>query len=449
MSPRYDVLVIGASVGGLAAAALLAKRGARVLLLEKKLAPPEPEGPLFALDPVLVTALQLDQFGLSFRRRDLRLASWDAEGEPLVLSRDEPRATARTLARLSRADAEAWRTFQSELFSQARALRRWWFAPHLGGDAASVLTAPGARGRLVRESLMGAEAFLSRYLETPRLVGTLLHDAVSGGLAPSEPGSALALIWRAAQAMAGQQGAVALARHGSVSMALKATCDAELRVGAQVTEILVSHGAAGVRLADGDMIEARAVISSLPRARTERLAGQDRPASVRVAGTAEIALGLSEDFVLPPALDNARAVLALTPQEYADAHEAARAGRLPSSLPLSLVTDGPRRLLLTAPLMPVTPPQGWAALQAPLAAAAVHSLRRHLPGLGSALTGVTVRPPRAFARAGLAQLLAPALNRAVTRVEGLYLCGEEAEPVPCISGRAGRFAAYFAARALS
>jgi phytoene dehydrogenase-like protein len=449
MSPRYDALVIGANVGGLAAAALLAKSGARVLLLEEKLAPPEPKGPLFALDPVLVTALQLDQFGLSFRRRDLKLASWDAEAEPFILSRDEPRATARVLARFSRADADAWRMFQSELFSQARALRRWWFAPHIGGDAVSMLAAPGTRGRFAQESLMGADAFLSRYLETPRLVGTLLHDAVSGGLAPSEPGSALALIWRAAQEMAGQQGAVALAQHGSVSMALKAACGAELRVGAQVTEILVSRGAAGVRLADGDMIEARAVISSLTRARTERLAGQDRPASVRAVGTAEIALSLSEGFALPPTLDGVRAVLALTPQEYADAYEAARSGRLPSPLPLSLVAEGPRRLLLTAPLMPLAPPQGWAALQAPFAAAAVHSLRRHLPGLGNALAGVTVSPPKSFARAGLAQLLAPALSRAVTRVERLYLCGEEAEPVPCISGRAGRFAAHFAARALS
>jgi phytoene dehydrogenase-like protein len=448
MSPRYDVLVIGASVGGLAAAALLAKSGARVLLLEEKLAPPEPAGPLFALDPMLVRTLRLDRFGLSFRRRDLKLVSWDEEDVPLTLWRDEPRATARALARFSRADAEAWRMFQAELFSQARALRRWWFRPHSGGDAASVLTAPGARGRFARECLMGADAFLARHLETPRLVGTLLHDAVSGGLAPSEPGSALALIWRAAQEMAGQQGGVALAQPGSVGMALKAVCDAELRFGAQVTEILVSRGAAGVRLADGDMIEARAVLSSLTRARTERLAGQDRPACVRAAGTAEIALSLAEGFALPPALDGARAVLALLPQDYADAHEAARAGRLPSPLPLSLVTDGPRRLLLTAPLMPVAPPQGWAALQAPFAAAAVHSLRRHLPGLGNALTGVTVTPPRAFARAGLAQLLAPALSRAATRVERLYLCGDEAEPVPCVSGRAGRFAAYFAGRAL-
>ena len=121
MSARYDVLVIGASIGGLAAASLLAKRGARVLLLEELLAPPEPSGPLFALDPLLVKALQLEQYGLGFRRRDLKLVSWDEEDEPLLLSRDEPRATARALARISRADAHAWGPFQADLFAQARA----------------------------------------------------------------------------------------------------------------------------------------------------------------------------------------------------------------------------------------------------------------------------------------------------------------------------------------
>ena len=371
MSARYDVVVIGANVGGFAAASLLAKGGARVLLLEERLAPPEPGGPLFALDSVLVKSLQLEQYGLALRRRDLRLVSWDAEDEPFTLARDEPRGTARALARFSRTDAEAWPAFQSDLFAQARALRRWWSHPHSGGEAAAVLAVPGARSRFAHECLMGADAFLSRHFETPRLVAALLHDAVGGGLAPSEPGAALALIWRAAQEMAGQQGAVALAQHGSVSMALKAACDAELRVGATVTEILVSRGAAGVRLADGDVIPARAVISSLTRARTETLAGIVRPVALRAVGEAQLVLALSETYTLPPVLDGARAVLALTPEDYADAHEAARAGRLPSPLPLSLVAEGPRRLVLTAPVAPVSPPEGWAALQAPFAAAAI------------------------------------------------------------------------------
>jgi phytoene dehydrogenase-like protein len=446
---RYDAIVIGASIGGLAAAALLARNGARVLLLEKLLAPPEPAGGLFALDPLLVTTLKLESHGLAFRHRDLKLVSLDEEDAPLVLASGEPRATARALGRLSRADAEAWSAFQADLFAQARALRRWWCNPHSGGDAASVLTVPGARARLAHESLMGAHAFLARRFETPRLVAALLHDAVRGGFAPSEPGSALALVWRAAQEMAGVQGALALPERGSLIAALRAACGAELRLGAAVTGILSSRGVAGVTLADGEVLEARVVISSLSRARTEALAGLVRPAPLAMVGEAQLVLDLADGFALPPLLEGARAVLALLPEDYADAHEAARAGRLPPLLPLSLVAETPRRLVLTAPLMPVAPPQGWKAFQASFAAAALHSLRRHLPGLSAAMTGVTVIPPRPQARASLAHLLAPALARGATRVERLYLCGEDAEPVPCVSGRAGRFAAHFALRAIS
>ncbi|MBV9550960.1 MAG: hypothetical protein JO256_14925 [Alphaproteobacteria bacterium] len=444
---RYDAIVIGASVGGLAAAALLAKGGARVLLLEKRLAPPEPAGPLFALDPVLVKRLKLQAHGLAFRRPALGTMLWDDEDEALLLP-PQARGAARALARLSRADAEAWEPFQTDLKARARALRRWWFRPQAAGSADAVFWSQGARRRFAHDSLMGAEAFLARDFESPRLIGALMHDALGGGLSPAEPGSAVALLWRAAQAMAGVQGAVALALPGSVSMALKAVCGADMRFGDAVTEVLVGRGAAGVRLADGDTIEARAVISSLPRAKTEALAGLARPAATRQVGEAQILLTLEDGYALPPLLQANRAVLSLLPADYADAFEAARAGRLARALPLSLVAEGPLRLVLTAPLAPVAPQAGWPAFQAPFAAAAIQSLRRHLPGLAGALSAVTVVPPKPLARGGLAHLLAPALARAATSVERLWLCGPEAEPVPCVSGRAGRFAAQFAARAL-
>ena len=71
---KYDALVIGASVGGLAAAAILAGAGKRVLLLEQQAAPPEPIGPVYALDPLLLSQLRLSARGLRFISRDLPLA---------------------------------------------------------------------------------------------------------------------------------------------------------------------------------------------------------------------------------------------------------------------------------------------------------------------------------------------------------------------------------------
>ena len=198
MRRDFDFVVIGATVGGLAAAGMLTKGGARVLVVEKKLAPPEPRGALFALDPALVTDLKLMQQGLAFARSDLTLTGWDEEEPPLTLSRDR-RATARVIARLSDADGGAWGPFQAELFARGRALRRWWSSPHRQGTAAEMLWQPGARARFARECVAGAAGFLARHFESPRLAGILLHDVVSSGLEPSEPGSALALIWRAAQ----------------------------------------------------------------------------------------------------------------------------------------------------------------------------------------------------------------------------------------------------------
>jgi phytoene dehydrogenase-like protein len=396
---------------------------------------------------MLMETLKLAQHGLAFRRRALGLLLWNDEEEDLLLL-SEPRAAARALAHLSRADAEAWNAFQSDLSAQGRALRRWWFHPHSGGGAEAVLTGQGARRRFTHDSLMGAEAFLGRAFETPRLVGALLHDALAGGLAPAEPGGGLALIWRAAQEMAGAQGAVAMPERGSLIAALKAAYGGERRFGALVTEILAARGVSGVRLEDGETIEARTVLSSLSRAKTEMLAGLGRPVAARTVGEAQILLELADGFALPPALEANRALLSLTPADTTDAYEAARAGRLPPLLPLSLVAQTPRRLALSLPLAPVAPPDGWSSFQAPFAAAALRSLRRHLPGLSEALTGVTVTPPKSLARSGLAQLLAPALARAATGIERLYLCGEEAEPLPCVSGRAGRFAAHFAAKAL-
>jgi phytoene dehydrogenase-like protein len=446
MSRDFDFVVIGATVGGLAAAGMLSKAGARVLVVEEKLAPPEPRGALFALDPALVTDLKLVQQGLAFTRNDLTLTGWDEEAPPLTLGRDR-RATARAIARLSDADGEAWGPFQAELLGRGRALRRWWNSPHRDGAAAEMLWQPGERARFARECVAGAAGFLARHFESPRLAGILLHDAVGGGLEPSEPGSTLALIWRAAQEMAGQQAASALCEPGSLVAALRKAAEARLELGAAVSEILVARGAAvGVTLDDGERIGARAVLSSLPRFASERLAGLERPDAANPVGEAQLVLSLADGVELPAELRHGRAVAGLTPEDYADAHEAARAGRLPPLPPYAVVAEGPRRLIVTLPLMPVAPPQGWPALEAILAATLVKHLSRNIPGLASGLTGVTVTPPKRRPRPGAGHLLAPALARATTHVPGLYLCGEDAEPLPCVSGRAGRFAAHFATK---
>lgn len=444
MNRDFDFVVIGASVGGLVAAGMLVKSGARVLVVEKALAPPEPPGALFALDPVMVAELRLAQHGLAFMSQDLALTGWDEEEPPLTLPRDR-RAAQRAIARLGETDAEGWNVFQGEIASQARVLRRWWSQAGREGRAADLFRLLKDRERFARLCVTGAEDWLARHFENPQLIGTLLHDALAGGFAPSEPGSALALVWRAAQAMNGQQGMVSLAVPGTLMAALRRACGATVEPGMAVTEVMVSRGQAmGVRLEDGDVVSARAVLSSLSGGASEKLAGLDRPLDNSQVGAARMVFTMGEGVELPPELKAGRCVMALRARDCADAHEAARAGTLCTLPPFEVVAETPRRLAVTLPLMPVSPMGGWHGLEAKLAAQLIRRLSRSMPGLASALTGVLVTPPGAQPRASLAQLLAPAHARAISRVPGLYLCGDTAEPVPCISGRAGRFAAHFA-----
>src|SRR5262249_58085253 len=127
-----------------------------------------------------------------------------------------------------------------------------------------------------RLCLTGAEAYLSARFETPALLAALLWDAGAGGFCVNEPGSALALVWRAAQEMEGRQAAAAIARPGTLVAALTgAQAMAQFRRAARVTRILTrAGGGAGGGLADGSEIGADQVSSHLPRAGTRELAGR-------------------------------------------------------------------------------------------------------------------------------------------------------------------------------
>jgi phytoene dehydrogenase-like protein len=428
MSERAAALVIGAGIGGLCAAAYLARGGLHTLILEAGNAPREPCEALVALDPLMAMELRLAALGLSFSARDLPLAI--GGDPPLFLGRDLHAASS-ALAKFSDADALAWPAYRRRLTVEARRLRRWWWT---GSDtgAPDAPWSAGARRGFHRLCLSGADAYLGARFETPALLAALLWDASAGGFAVSEPGSALALVWRAAQETAGLQEAATVARPGTLISALTHALGlAQLRTGMRVTGIHAKSGAVtGVTLADGSQIEADHVVSTLPRWATLALAGL--PHRVPSIGEAQILLRLERDFAPAPA----RHVLGVQPETYADAHEAARAGRLADPLPMEWIMLAPDRIAVIA--RPV-PAKLDAEQRARLAAQAVFVLSRALPGVAAAVTGleIRIRPQRAK----LADLLSPPSTRLMTPIRGLVLAGEDAEPLPAISGRAGRLAA--------
>jgi hypothetical protein len=129
---------------------------------------------------------------------------------------------------------------------------------------------------------------------------------------------------------------------------------------------------------------------------------------------------------------------------YADAHEAARAGRLPAELPMECVAESSEAIAVT--LRPV-PAQLAHEDRVQLAGRAAHALSRQLPGAARLIRDLRFAPMPLQPRATLTRLLAPSLARVRTWIDGLYLCGADAEPLTSLSGRAARVAVRHALKA--
>jgi phytoene dehydrogenase-like protein len=461
MSARYGAIVIGGGLNGLVAATYLAKAGHKVLLLEAE----ESLGGacrattaltgvraslgghvLTALDPRLAKDIGLR--GLKFVVRDLPTVALRQDGHHLVLGRDT-HAAARAIAAQSPADADAYRRMHSDVFLLGRAMRpRWW-------DGLSDTFSDALFSRLKATS---AASFLSNFESEP-LKAALAFDA---GM-PFQSGSALALVWRAAQEMCGLQGAMAVPLGGlpaMVEMLITAAQGAgvEIRTEARVAKILADSTIAGVTLDSGEEVFGRVILSSLSRRETlldlapTGSAGLSETRRLRRSasrtGEASILflLNAAPDYGIP----NARFILADRLDTYAATEIAARDGKLPDELQIeavvptatdqSLAPTGQHLLSVRVQGLPLKAEGGSAELIKRVTAA----LERHTPHLRERIIGLDVRLPYAQEPFSSVRLASSYAERIVTPIEGLFLCGMGVEPVNAISGRAGRLAAGIA-----
>jgi phytoene dehydrogenase-like protein len=296
-----DIVIVGAGLNGLVAAAALGRAGFKTLVVERggriggalatsEIAPGF-RVPALAhrvmVDPEIVRALGLVRQGLQIVRPRARVLAPLPDAPPLTLW-DDPRRAVESIAILSRRDADRYPEFLASFRAVATVLHSLLGSPappidHVrAGDLFSFLRtarrfralSPADAHRLLRWITMSVADLVHEWFDSEPLGAAIGAGGVLGSfLGPRSAGSAavlmvlsaaerhpLAVGWTAR----GGPGAVA----ESVAQAARAS-GVELRTGAPVVRITVDRGTAtGIVLASGEEIAATHVVSNLDPRRT-------------------------------------------------------------------------------------------------------------------------------------------------------------------------------------
>jgi phytoene dehydrogenase-like protein len=436
---RFDIIIIGAGPNGLTAAGLLAQRGRRVLLLERRsvvggLAAAHEFHPGCVAPGLLndtaylrrdvIEQLQLERFGLTLAPGTPPVfmpCPPDQPGPGLLLHHDADDADAE-LSALSAHDAQQYQAYRAFLERVGRGARRLVeeLPPDLTPtDAASfirLLRDGLALRRLGRKDLnellrlvpMCVADWLGDFFETQLLRCALAGPAIEGtSMGPWSPGSAAGLLrWallRSGMHVPAGSAAVVEALHTAAT-----AHGAHVRTNADVAAITIGQGAVeGVELTDGQRIEARTVIAACDpkRALLQLVAPRDispqlehRIESWRSAGTTarlDVALDGPLRFDCRPDLQVHRARTGDSIDDMERAFDASKYGRC-SAVPILdiLVPDGGNVVSITAHFAPYQLRGGWTQqARAALQESIVGAVQRHAAGFADRIVASALMTP--------------------------------------------------------
>jgi phytoene dehydrogenase-like protein len=297
MPVSYDLIVIGGGHNGLVTAAYVARKGLKVLVLERRevlggACTTEEVWPGYKvstaayvnslLRPEIIRDLELKRHGFEMLPRNPSSFTQFPDGRSLLLGPDKA-LTHREVTKFSAKDAEALPRYEAMLERVADFLEPtltmtppnpWSFKPANLVQLARLgigFLKLGHDGQKAVEILAGAATpILDRWFESEQLKVTLATDAIIGAMAsPSMPGTAYVLFHHVMGECDGARGVWGYVRGGmgGISNAIASAAreaGAEIRTNAEVAKILSDNGTVrGVVLRDGTELRATRVASGV------------------------------------------------------------------------------------------------------------------------------------------------------------------------------------------